>query len=623
MPPRFILRRLAFTGPGKDMRDVPFAEGLNVVWGASNTGKSFIVKALDYMFGSGSTLPEIIPRRGYDNCWLELDLPTRGRVTLRRGLAGGGFDLHATGLETAVGAAPSEQLGPKHAPEGSLSGLMLSELGVVGKRIAKNQEGEKDPFTFRHFAAYVLTEETPMLAEASPIKIAAQSAETFDKNVLKFLLTGIDDSAVVATKSREDQKTANSGKIELVDEMLVGAERELAVLYPDGADGTPDELSAQQARLAETIKGHQAVLSEVQSTLDRLRRERRDAIEAQEAQSGRADEIGMTLGRFALLAQVYDSDVSRLLSLEEGAAALLAGSKRPCPLCGADPEHQHEMHGLAQVERSQHAVRAEIVKIRTERADLTKAQVSLEAERAGLTAVAHRTSNLVAALSLQIEEAKPREATSRQAYEQLDEARQRLHYGISLANRIAGLKARREALAAFKPPTRKRGAITFGVDGPTGHKLATLVQGILRAWRFPGDPTVSFDGKTHDILLDGADRRSNGKGVRALMNSAFKVGVLMYCRAENLPHPGIVVLDSPLVSYRDPHTSKHGELSPDEEALKQTGLKDHFYRYLLGLSREAQFVVVENDAPPGDLGSAVAVTAFTGASSPTGRRGLF
>jgi hypothetical protein len=623
MPPRFILRRLVFTGPGKDICNITFAEGLNVVWGASNTGKSFIVKALDYMFGSGSTLPGINQRRGFDNCWLELDLPTRGRVTLRRGLAGGGFDLHATGFETAVDGGPSEQLGAKHAAEGSLSGLLLSELGVVGKKIAKNQDGEKDPFTFRHFATYVLTEETPMLAEASPIKIAAQSAETFDKNVLKFLLTGIDGSAVVTTKSRDDQKAANSGKIELVDEMLATAERELAESYPDGVEVSLDELYTQQSQLAETIKEHQAVLSEVQFTLDRLRRERRDAVEVQEVQKGRADEIGMTLGRFALLAQVYDSDVSRLLSLEEGAAALLAGSKRPCPLCGADPKHQHEMHGLEQVERSQRAVRAEIAKIRTERADLMKAQASLNAEKTGLAAVALRTSDLITALSRQIEETKPKEATGRQAYEQLDEARQRLHYRISLANRVTGLKARRETLAAFKPPTRKRGAITVGVDGPTGHKLATVVQGILRAWRFPGDPAVSFDGKTHDILLDGNDRRSNGKGVRALMNSAFKIGVLMYCRAENLPHPGIVVLDSPLVSYRDPHTSKHGELSAAEQTLSQTGLKDHFYRHLLGLSRDAQILVVENDAPSVDLGPATAITAFTGASSSTGRRGLF
>lgn len=65
------------------------------------------------------------------------------------------------------------------------------------------------------------------------------------------------------------------------------------------------------------------------------------------------------------------------------------------------------------------------------------------------------------------------------------------------------------------------------------------------------------------------------------MNAAFKIGVLIYCRAKDLPHPGIVALDSPLLSYRDPHTSKHGELSADEQAVTQTGLSEYFYRYLL------------------------------------------
>jgi hypothetical protein len=47
-----------------------------------------------------------------------------------------------------------------------------------------------------------------------------------------------------------------------------------------------------------------------------------------------------------------------------------------------------------------------------------------------------------------------------------------------------------------------------------------------------------------------------------------------------------------------PHTSKHGELSADEHAVVQTGLNEHFYRYLLAQAHNAQFLVIENDAPP-------------------------
>jgi hypothetical protein len=620
---RFILRRLAFTGTSKALSDLYFVDGVNVVWGASNAGKSFIVKALDYMCGARSTLPDVRERQGYEICWLELDLPMSRRTTLARSLAGGGFKVFSGMIDDAQGAVPIRTLTAAHLPNGeSLSSFLLAELGVADKRIAKNLQGETNPFTFRHFAAYVFTEETPMMAEWSPIRIAPQSGETFDKNVLKFILTGIDDSAVVVTKSVGDQRTANAGKIEIIEDLIAAAAEELKRLFPDDEDVDTLDLEAQEAALSRTINEQHAMLAQHQSELDRLRSDRRGALNSREELEDRVAEIAVTLERFGLLADVYDSDVGRLESLEEGAAALMAGARRPCPLCGAEPEHQHEVHGLEHIERSQRAVRAEIGKIRIERADLGKATASLKAEQEGLIVRIDRLSTLIASFDEQIDTVRPLEANSRNAYEELDRARQRLRDGLAHIKRIEGLDGRKNALEAFKPTPTRRDSITVGVGGVIGHEFASTVQLILRAWRFPGDPVVSFDDKTHDILIDGKDRRGNGKGVRALMNAAYKIAVLVYCRAKGLPHPGVVVLDSPLLSYRDPHTSKHGELSADEQAVTQTGLNEHFYRYLLDHGEGAQFLIVENDAPPFDLGPNANVTRFVGLQGQGGRRGL-
>ena len=323
-----------------------------------------------------------------------------------------------------------------------------------------------------------------------------------------------------------------------------------------------------------------------------------------------------------MLAAVYDSDVERLESLAEGAAALMAGARRPCPLCGATPEHQREIHGLDYVERSQRAVDAEIAKIRIERADLSKTTASLEAEKEGVVTRVQRLSAGIETTESEINSIRPLESNSRASYEELDRARQRLRDGLALKKRINALNTRKNTLENFKPTPTPRDSIAVGIGGVVGHEFASTVQTILRAWRFPGDPVVSFDDKTHDILIDGKDRRGNGKGVRALMNAAFKIGVLVFCRAKELPHPGVVALDSPLLSYRDPHTSKHGELSTDEQAVTRTGLNEYFYRYLLEQVRDAQFVIIENDAPPFDLGPSARVTTFAGPSGEGGRQGL-
>ena len=49
IPPGFRLRFLGFFGPQKSPATVTFGAGLNVIYGASNTGKSFIVEAIDFI----------------------------------------------------------------------------------------------------------------------------------------------------------------------------------------------------------------------------------------------------------------------------------------------------------------------------------------------------------------------------------------------------------------------------------------------------------------------------------------------------------------------------------------------------------------------------------------------
>jgi hypothetical protein len=141
-----------------------------------------IVKALDFMTGAGSTLPNITERKGYDRCWLELDLPKTGRVTLARALAGGGFALHLGSFEPGTDAKPDRTLAAAHATKTqkseSLSGFLLNELGVVDRKVARKFDGATSPFTFRYFAPYVFTEETAMMGETSPIKIDAHTTDT-------------------------------------------------------------------------------------------------------------------------------------------------------------------------------------------------------------------------------------------------------------------------------------------------------------------------------------------------------------------------------------------------------------------------------------------------------------
>ncbi|TBY68947.1 hypothetical protein E0H51_31555 [Rhizobium leguminosarum bv. viciae] len=621
---RFILRRLAFTGPDKELRDLDFAPGLTVVWGGSQAGKSFAVKALDYMFGSGAALPVLKETIGYERCWLELDLPKSGRVTLARSLSKGGYDLFGGTIDSSLGRTGNRTLAENHgAKRESLSSFLLGELGIGDVQIARTLSGDKATFTIRHFATYMFTEETPMIAEESPITLDRQSSDTFNKNVLKYILTGVDDRSIVQVPDVKQQKQTNAGRIEIVEEMLNAAVAELAAMYPGIEDLETLKLQEQSERLDDTLATFKENLAARHSFLDALARERRLLVSERDELIERADEIVLTIDRFKLLATSYASDIRRLIALEEGAAALMVGARRTCILCGADPAHQHVEHGFEAVETSQKAVNAELRKVRGESAGLVKATASLEAELLGMQRRIAALDQEIGEKNDELDSAKLTEVRTREEYESIDQARKKLHDAIMVERRISSLRVRHAELSKFKAKSAPRGSIVAGVGTVVGDELAAAVEKIFHAWRYPGNPRITFHDKTHDILLNGSQRNANGKGVRALLNAAFKIGVMDVCRQRDLPHPGIIALDSPLLSYRDPLKSKHKELSEDEEILVATDLKVHFYNYLIERSNDAQFLIMENQDPPFALPSGVREHIFAGQHATDGRKGLF
>jgi hypothetical protein len=105
-------------------------------------------------------------------------------------------------------------------------------------------------------------------------------------------------------------------------------------------------------------------------------------------------------------------------------------------------------------------------------------------------------------------------------------------------------------------------------------------------------------------------------------HSAFKVALLIFCRERNLPHPGFIILDTPLLTYRDPLRAKAGPLTPDEKELRNTSLKDFFFEHLSEVSKLGQIIVVENVDLPSNIEALGNVETFTG--DPTNDRfGLF
>jgi hypothetical protein len=331
---------LSFEGKDGKRAQLTFAPGLSLIYGASNTGKSFAVKALDFMLGGSQELPNINERRPYDRLEMGMTLTNSRKVRLERALAGGSFTLHEHGREAAT-------LAPRHDADSvnNLSNFLLREMGSVGKKIALDAAGTHGNLSFRDIARVVLTDELSIQSETSPIESGDRGAATRERSVLKYLLTGDDDSAVVPLIKPKDFRTGRIAQTKILEEMIEQINGELSSNYPDydGLEKQSEDLDALLQRIENEIANAR---SSVRLILDNKRRLTSEIAAAER----RAIDIGLSLNSFEQLQEVYDSDVARLESIEEVGFLLGLGGKRICPVCGAPPEYQEHTHGLVEIE---------------------------------------------------------------------------------------------------------------------------------------------------------------------------------------------------------------------------------------------------------------------------------
>lgn len=611
------LHQLVFSGPNIEPAKLKFVNGLNIVYGASNTGKSFASDAVLFMLGAASKLPKIDEIKAYDAVWLGLTLGNRGKFTLHRATAGGKLKLFP-GLITSPPTGKGEVLSGKHSLKSTdtISHRLLETLGLQDRWIVRNASGDKENVAFRLLAKFVVVGEEDIMSKRSPVFVSNSYVDrTLDQNLFKLLLTGQDDAETVTVPTEPARIAAKAAKLELVDEMLTQIDRELESAAADRA-----QLDTRLAELETSGAMTTAELQTVQSKLDDNSAKRRAAVDHHQELTVRAAELHITLERFAKLQAVYSSDLERLHSIEEGGDLLAAMTIRDCPVCGAPPGAQKHQHAVEEISMTYMAAATEARKIEREQRELAHVVDSLRADVLGFDTSIASLKDEIAELEKRGLDLRPVEVSLRSSFECYNIQHAELHKLIDLHLRREKLASRRAEIDAAS--TRSdRAPLPVGPDSTVLFDFGETVKAILIEWGFPDADKIQFDAKANDITVAGKDRNANGKGVRAVLHAAFNVAVAVHCIDKGLPHPGFLLLDTPLLTYREPLKSKHGDLSDDEKVLKATSLGEKFYRYLASLEGKLQVIVIENSDPPPSIENLAHIEVFTGLVG-DGRDGL-
>jgi hypothetical protein len=327
----------------------------------------------------------------------------------------------------------------------------------------------------------------------------------------------------------------------------------------------------------------------------------------------RLDVLRELQSRFVLLQAQYESDLRRLEATAEAGGRLQELAEERCPICGALAEYHDRDHanGLPAPDDVVVASRAEAAKIARLTRDLDSTLSANAEDIDALDAARATAAAELAEIEAEIEaHLRPRLAQLTGAVREAERERQHHVRALELWRRSLHLRG---LLGEARKPAR---SATFkGVlAGPTSAEAEEFTQRVetqLRAWRFPDLTRVTFSDQAQDIVVSGQQRRSRGKGVRALTHAAFTLGLLRLALDLGRPFPGLAVIDSPLVVYEEP--------DPGEDGFP-LAVKDGFYTTLAADFDDAQVVIIENGEPPQEIAASASLTHFT--KSDHGRYGF-
>jgi hypothetical protein len=610
------LRFLHITGPDTEPATVDFVGGLNVINGPSNTGKSYILRVIDYLLGAREAPEPINEQALYDLAHLGVVLDDGTEKTIVRALAGGEIRLLNGLTKDRPADKQGEAMSARHNAKSSLSKFLLSHLSAGNvaannARIRTNARMETRELSFRDLDIYALVNETKIQAPTSPILSGQYTSKTAETSVFKFVLTGVDDAALDVGKPDTTQSLRKAAQLELIDQQIRDLDQEIVA-----ADHDREELEKLESSIDDELTVSFLVQERTESDYRELTKTRRELRAELENAQDRMAEIDTLLARFVLLEQHYGSDQDRLAAIIEAGVFFTLEDGETCPICGAEPAHHRPSAACdGNIDEIVEAARAETADLQQRAAELKQTMEGLAEERDELGERSLEIMHELEELQRDISREVPSVQTVRSATKQIVERKVGVQKSLDLVRRRDALQTRRDELGVSPGYDSTTIVAEQSLNGTVLNEFCLVVESELKAWEFPNPDRVFFELQKWDISVSGKPRNANGKGVRALLHGAFSIGLMKYCQERKRSHPGFLVLDTLFVTYRDPD-------GLDDDAIKATPLKDKAFAAFAELSKQQQLIILDNVDVPDWLPDRSNYIHFT--AQPTqGRAGFF
>ena len=564
----FYIEKIIVTGSGKTDSIIELSNGVNIIYGPSNTGKTYIVKCIDYMFGSEREPIDI--STGYQ--YIKIIVRTQcGPITMSRKIGENKIEVSSNDNNVPSGKYATKASRTNY--DKTINSVWLSLIGINDLHLViSNENYKKQILSWRTFSHMFMLTETKIISEYSAILSGRDTSNTAVIASLIFLLSG-QDFAETETKDTKEIKEAkkNAVKAYINKELFRLSERNQELLAQLKENPNIDiaveiekimaEISTNEKRINSSIEENQKILAQLYEKNENL------------------SECNVLLNRYDELTTQYDADLKRLNFIVDGEANLNASFSTHCPFCD----------GEVVVKKNQNyidAAKSDYKKIKLQAKDLESASKELRSEKLSL----EQEIGTLMAKKKSIEELIEKELKP-QVFN-LKEKLSAYKDAIECQKEIDILKKLSEQKTAdmIENDTDEESELKFKVkehlDYSFINELSNGIKSFLENCNYDNLLSVIFDKADMDIVINGKKKSSNGKGYNAYFNSVVAIVLSRYMESKAKYSPDFLVLDSPILSLKEKETKKPSET-----------MRNTLFENIVDNQKGIQTIVIENEIP--------------------------
>ena len=601
---RFTIRKLTVSGGGHQDSIIEFTEGLNLIIGPSNTGKSLIMDCIDYVFGFTPKInrPSKIVDNSNGYTHVELELKTdMGFVSLKREIGTTKISVISHHPEIENGTYSSDRNAKKN-----INDIFLKLIGINDMhKILSSQKGDTQNLTWRSILHLFFMKQNDIDRESSPLLSPNAMGSTSSVAALLYLLTGKD--------ANDFQKPE--------DPTISVAKRNAIIMY---IRDKKDQLSQKREALEKILSNHE--ISDVQSMIDKisseiqvLQAELKNATQKSKKimleiyqQNSKLSECHTVLYNFHSLSKQYQSDVKRLGFIVDGQISSSGHYLvSHCPFCDAELK---DVPGEDYVT----ATASELTKLSIHISELSDAQASAERKKKSIEeriASLEEEKNVLD--SYITNELQPKISTFKSV---LDKNLQIIRWKDEL-ERIHQDEVQYSADLFEKETKEEPKEVKYNILTSYEYDLVNgfekELMSALKSSNFGGASSARLNMKSFDIEIGGHSKSTcMGGGYSAVLNALTVYAMTNYIYQKNGYAPGFLALDSPL-----------SQLSEAEHLKTEDSIRYGFMNFLISNAFQRQVIVIEHKdkipfIPKTDEMKAISVIEFT-MNTQSGRYGFF